>query len=225
MKIFSLLFILAFSLTTVFAQKADVEVYEKKDGDKVIIVARNTGQSDYNVKVTITSEGMDVLPSSVVEAKVPAGYMKEMATITPRAGMTWTYGYDVTMTQLLTKSTVKTDASKPTAPTTQKTTTTANPTPPKQAAPASALSDAKIILYSKPGCGRCTIAKNQLTSLGIKFDEVNTQSGSPEVNNMWSQLRNQGFTGGSVTMPVIRVDGKYHYDINNLQDFVAKLKS
>ena len=64
-----------------------------------------------------------------------------------------------------------------------------------------------------------------MNELGIEYFEVNTQSTSPEVPNMWSQMRSQGFPGGSVTMPVVRVHGKYYYDIKNLQEFVSNLKS
>ncbi len=225
MRFYILVSVLSFGFSA-FAQKQDVEVYEKKEGDKVIVMARNTGTCDYKVKVTITSEGMDVNPSSVIEVNLPAGFMKEMATITPRPGTTWSYGYDVTITQLLTKApaTPSTPAS-PKAPTATKQTTSGTTTLElKEAAPVPTLSTADIILYAKPGCGRCTLVKNQFVSLGIKHEEVNTQSSSPEVANMWAQLRNQGFSGGSVTMPVIRVNGKYHYDIKNLQEFVDKLK-
>src|SRR5688572_27748867 len=200
-----------FIASFLFAQKPDVEVYEKKDGEKTLIIARNTGKVESSVKVSITSEGMDIVPSPVVEATVPPGYMKEMATITPRPGETWSYSYDVAITQPITKPAVKpvtpgtatSPASKPQTTATGQQTNTADP----------ALSNAAIILYAKPGCGRCTYAKKQLTSLGIEFLEIDTHSSSPEVPNMWAQMRDQGFKSGSVTMPVIRVEGKYYYDI------------
>lgn len=217
-----------FFTTAIFGQKPEVEVYEKKDGDKTLIIARNTGKTESTVKLTITSQGMDVVPSSVVEAVVPAGFMKEMATITPRPGELWSYSYDVSITQSVTKpiSTPSTPAAptQPSSPKSPVTTTNSN-TPQKIQTPDPALSNADIILYAKPGCGRCTSAKKQLTSLGIEFIEVDTHSDSPEVPNMWAQMRSQGFKGGSVTMPVIRVKGQYHYDIHDLGSFISKLKS
>ncbi len=210
------LFIYSFS----FAQKKDVEVYEKKEGDKIHVIARNTGKTDYKVKVTITSEGMDVSPSPVVEALVPAGYMKEMATITPRPGEGWSYSYDVSITQTIVKTPANSSTTPSIQPKSPETTTITQTTP----APGPALSNADIMLYAKPGCGRCTYAKKQLTSLGIEFLEIDTHSKSPEVPNMWAQMQNQGFAGGSVTMPVMRVNGKYHYDIKDLEGFINKLK-
>ena len=223
MRLLAFLFALVSFTSFTIAQKPDVEVYEKKEGDKVILIARNTGQSDYNVKVTIRSTGMDVVPASVVEAKVPGGYMKEMATITPRQSIGWSYEYDVAITQTITKTTAI--PAKPVSPAVQKPATAGTTTVEKTPAPDPSLSTANIILYAKPGCGRCTIVRNQMNDLGIEYFEVNTQSTSPEVANMWSQMRSQGFAGGSVTMPVVRVNGKYYYDIKNLQEFVSNLKS
>ena len=214
-----------FLTTAIFGQKPEVEVYEKKEGDKTLIIARNTGKSESTVKLTITSQGMYVVPSSVVEAKVPAGFMKEMATITPRPGELWSYSYDVSITQSVSKPTsTPATSTTPSSPKSTVTTTTSN-TPQKISTQDPSLSNADIILYAKPGCSRCTYAKKQLTSLGIAFLEVDTHSDSPEVPNMWAQMRSQGFKGGSVTMPVIRVKGQYHYDIPDLGSFISKLKS
>lgn len=227
MKSSVLLFVGLFISSISFSQKQDVQVYEKKEGDKVIVIARNTGTVDYAVKINITSEGMDVTPSTVVEASIPAGHMKEMATITPRPASTWSYSYDVTITQTITKPATKTVPSNtsPTATPKQPNATTSTQPAQKSVVTTPSLSNANIILYSKPGCGRCTMARNRLTSLGIEFLEVNTHSDSPEAPNMWAQMRSQGFAGGSVTMPVIRVDGKYHYDIKDLEGFISKLKT
>lgn len=222
-------FSIVFLLTSIvaYSQKPDVEVYEKKEGEKVFVMARNTGKSDYKVKINISSQGMDVTPSSVVEASIPAGFMKEMAVITPRPGEIWSYDYNVTITQTVAKPSTNTPTTSNPSPTSTPKQPSANAVHTSQgtAAPVSNLSSADIILYAKPGCGRCTFAKKQMNSLGITYIEVNTQSDSPEVPNMWSQMRNQGFTGGSVTMPVMRVKGQYHYDIKDLESFIGKLKS
>ena len=222
MKIFFLSLVAFLFASVSYAQNSEVEVYEKKEGDKTLIMARNIGKSEYKVKVTIKSEGMDVSPSSVVEVSLPAGFMKEMARVTPRPGELWSYSYDVAISRTVSKTTT-TPASTPDAP--KQTTTATTTTTPKTVKASPILSDAAIILYAKPGCGRCTFAKKHLNNLGIAYEEVDTQSDSPEVPNMWTQLRNQGFKGGSVTMPVIRVNGQYHYDIKDLEGFIGKLKS
>ena len=222
MKVVS--FIIAFLCTSgvVSAQKPDVDVFEKKEGEKVIIMARNTGKTEYTVRITINSRGMDVAPSQSVEAKVPAGYMKEMATLVPIPGQLWSYSYDISILQTVSKTVAKVPTETPATP--GRETSTSGPSKPKETPAQPSLSTSEIILYAKPGCGRCTYAKKQFNSLGIKFEEVDTQSSSAEVPNMWAQMRNQGFKGGSVTMPVIRVDGKYHYDIKDLESFINNIK-
>ena len=86
--------LLAFVLNG-FSQAQDIEVFEKKDGNKNIVIARNIGKVSYFVTVSITAKGMDVTPGMKVQAVVPAGYMKEMATLVPRPGEAWSYGYEI----------------------------------------------------------------------------------------------------------------------------------
>ena len=220
MKTILSFFILFLVLSTGFAQKQDIEIFEKKEGSKTIVIARNVGKIDYTVSLSITASGMDVSPSTNIEAVIPAGFMKEMANLTPRPGESWEYGYDVSFT----KSISKTDIQPTPAPQEPKTSATAKTITNTPAPAAPDLTKADIVLYSKPGCSRCSFVKKQLESQGIAFEEFNTASSSPEINNMWAQLRNSGFTGGSVTMPVVRANGKYYYNIPDLAGFVEKLK-
>ena len=236
MKTILSIFTFCLLVSTSFAQKQDVEVFEKKEGNKVIVMARNTGKEEYSVAVTIESKGMDVTPSSKVETSIAPGYMKEMANLVPRPGESWEYSYEVNVSKT-TRTTTPTTVTSPTkatasptqtreehatTPTTTKTTTTT--ITPKPASPSPELSKANIILYSKPACGRCSFVKKQLIALNIPFEEYSTASTSPEINNMWAGLRDSGFTGETVTMPVVRVNGKYYYNIKDMQAFVNDLK-
>jgi glutaredoxin len=235
-KIYGIMKLYTFLLATLlfshsgFAQQKDIEVYEKKDGNKNIIVARNTSKTSYMVTVVITAKGMEVTPSTTVEAVIPGGYLKEMATLVPIPGEGWSYGYEVSFaeyTGALPKSsptTSPTQGSKPatTASTTplQKPTVAKAPVSPEE----TNLTSAPIVVYSQAGCGRCSFVKKDLTARGVKFVEIDVNSPSPEVNNMWQQLRDGGFNGDSVTMPIVRVDGQYHYNIKDLAGFVATIK-
>ena len=208
-------------MTAAFAQKQDIDVFEKKEGSKVIVIARNTGKVDYSVTLKITATGMDVSPSNTVETLIPAGKMKEMANLVPRQGESWEYSYQVSFVKSMGKTSVKIESQTTQEP--QAAAKKANPAPPTPP-PSTTLSKADIVLYSKPGCSRCSYIKKQLTSLSIPFEEYSTSSDSPEISNMWAQLRNSGFPGGSVTMPIVRANGKYYYNIPDLVGFVTKLK-
>ena len=220
MKTIFSIFLLFQLITIGIAQKKDIDVFEKKEGSTVLVIARNTGTMDYSVTVKITAKGMDVLPSATVEATIPAGYMKQMATITPRPGESWEYGYEVSYLPLGGKTTQPVTPTPPTPEAVQ-----TNPaTDAHEMSTAPELSKANIILYSKPGCSRCDFVKKELTAKGIAFEEYSTTSDSPEISNMWAGLRASGFSGGSVTMPVVRANGQYHYNIPDLSGFVASLK-
>lgn len=199
------------------AQAQDIQVFEKKDGNKITVVARNIGQVDYAVTVDIQSAGMNVTPGKNVSAVIPAGHMKDMAILEPIPGQGWSYGYDVSFTQSSggTGSGGQVNEAQPAS----------SPAAARPAsAPSPALSNAPLILYTQATCGRCTMAKKELSGRNLKFEEVDVNSGSPEVNAMWMKLRENGFTGTTVTMPVIRYNGIYHYDIKDLKEFLSTLK-
>lgn len=220
MKLYSVLLATLLVFSSAIAQENDIEVFEKKEGNKNVVFARNTGKMSYLVSITITAKGMDVTPGISVEAVVPPGYMKELASLTPRPGEAWSYGYDVSYMEHTGQ-----EVKSPTAPTTQ----TGSPgTPSLGATPPSAakaeLSSSPIIVYTQVGCGRCSTVKKEMKAKGIVFEEVDVNSGSPEVNAMWKNLRDGGFTGNNVTMPVVKVNGQLHYNIKDLLGFVDELK-
>lgn len=209
--------VLALLVTTgMMAQQNDITIFEKKDGNSNIVVARNTGKVPYLVTVDITSEGMMVAPGKKAQAIVPAGHMKEMATLTPIPGSAWSYGYEVSYMESTGQTSIPATTTGD-APEIHDADINENPSTEVQ------LTDAAIVMYSKPGCSRCATVKKELNARGIKFEEFSTTSGSPEINHMWKALRDGGFTGDSVTMPVMRVNGKYHYNIKDLVGFVKGL--
>lgn len=225
MKYSSALILVITLFVSARAQQEDIEIFEKKDGSKNIVMARNTGKVSYLVTIKINAKGMDVSPGMAVEAVVPAGYMKEMATLVPRAGESWSYGYDVSYMEYTgqpEKTTTTTTQTNQEAPASDK--AKVETVPATVAVPKAATSTAAIILYSQAGCGRCAYVKKEMTAKGISFEEVDVNSGSPDAANMWKQLREGGFTGDSVTMPVVKVNGQLHYNIKDLAGFVNGLK-
>ena len=221
--VFAMLFVITV-VGTGMTQQKDIEIFEKKEGQKNIVMARNTGKVAYLVTIKINSTGMDVTPGMAVEAVVPAGFMKEMATLTPRAGESWSYGYDVSFMEH-TGTTPKTTTPPPTKQESPTGNTATVETPPsKTVDPKSTPSTTGIIVYTQAGCGRCATVKKEMKAKGIQYTEFDVNSNSPEVTNMWKQLRDGGFTGDSVTMPVVKVNGQLHYNIKDLMGFVSGLK-
>lgn len=219
MKILPTLSLVILVTCGVSAQQNDITIFEKKDGQTNRVMARNTGKVAYEVTLDITSDGMTVVPGKRVSAIVPAGHMKEMASLTPIPGKAWSYGYEVSYME----SSGQSLTSDPPASETQDVYPEDTVAEMPDSAPAYKYTDAPIVMYSNPGCSRCAMVKKELNARGIKYEEYSTASDSPEINHMWKALRDGGFTGDSVTMPVMRVNGKYHYNIKDLAGFVKGL--
>src|SRR5690606_11676733 len=129
-----------------FSQTQDVEVFEKKEGNKVIVVARNVGKVSYEVTIDVNATGMTVAPGMTVKAVVPAGYMKEMVTLEPIPGQRWSYGYEISFMESMA-------AASPGVLSTTERVPAREPAPAPAETPA--LSDAALIIYTQHGCGRC----------------------------------------------------------------------
>jgi len=220
MKAKFFLIILLFLSMAIHAQQKDISVFEKKDGDKNIVVARNIGKIPYIVKLDIRASGMIVEPGIHTETVVPAGFMKDLATLTPKPGESWTYGYDVAFVQYTESASTQPPVSEAPASSVAISKTDNAPVSSPAASTKAEVDNSEIIIYSKPGCSRCAFVKKSLTDKGIKYKEVDVTSGAPEVNDMWMNLRHGGFSGESVTMPVVKVKGQLHYNIKDLQQFV-----
>ena len=225
MKLYTLLLATLLFSHSGFAQQNDIEVYEKKDGNKNIVIARNTSKTSYMVTIVINATGMDVTPSTTVEAVIPGGFMKEMATLVPIPGEGWSYGYEVSFVEYIGEAPKSNTVTKSSTPEKNTTLSQSGTTAKAPATPAATnLTTAPIVVYSQAGCGRCSFVTKEMQAKGVKFVEIDVNSPSPEVNNMWQKLRDGGFNGDSVTMPVVRVDGEYHYNIKDLAGFVSALK-
>jgi glutaredoxin len=81
----------------------------------------------------------------------------------------------------------------------------------------------KLYLF-QTGCSRCAYVRKSLNDKGIQYKEVDVTSGTPEVSDMWMNLRHNGFSGESVTMPVVKLKGQLHYNIKDLQKFVDAIE-
>ena len=213
-KHFFLFSLLLFGVA-VFAQQKDISVYEKKEGNTNIVIARNIGKVPYLVTLNIRATGMDVTPGLKAEAVVQPGFMKEVARLTPQPGVGWTYGYDVSYIQY-------TGSDNPPKNLEIKDAESSDVKAPSTVSPPA--DNNLIVVYSKPGCSRCSFIKKGLNDKGIKYKEVDVTTADPMVNEMWKNLRDGGFSGESVTMPVVKVNGKLHYNIKDLNKFISEIQ-
>ncbi len=220
MKTYIVLFATLVLSVCAFGQEHDIEIFEKKEGNQNIVMARNIGKVSYLVTLNIEAEGMIVNPGIKVEAVVPPGYMQSLATLEPKPGVGWSYGYDVSFVEYVGELPTPEKDKLASDQSTETNSSVEVPVPPATASS----TDAAIVVYTRQGCGRCSFIKKELKKKEIAFAEVDVNSGVPEADDMWKLLRESGFTGTSVTMPVVKVRGELHYNIKDMNAFINDLE-
>lgn len=82
-----------------------------------------------------------------------------------------------------------------------------------------------IVVFAKDGCSRCEFTTRYLVDNNIDFRFIDTSDkNKPQNKKMWNLVKLDNPYIKSVKMPVILVDGKISYSINDLKAFVTKLK-
>jgi glutaredoxin len=81
-----------------------------------------------------------------------------------------------------------------------------------------------IVVFSKDGCSRCHLTTSFMLDNNIDFKMINTSAGDENDRFMWDMIKKDNPLIKRLTMPVILIDGKISYNINDLKGFVAKLK-
>lgn len=90
-----------------------------------------------------------------------------------------------------------------------------------EATPMSELEEDKLNIFTKKGCSRCRRVVAELTSRKIPFKEFDTTAKNGHNDLMFNLLRQSGFKGNSVTMPVILSGGKVLYDVPDIEKWLA----
>ncbi len=80
-----------------------------------------------------------------------------------------------------------------------------------------------ITVFGKNHCGRCSSFISGLKRNGVEFKEYNVDDSDTADALMWQKLADAGFTSGSIMMPVVIVDDKVLYNIENLSGLLSQL--
>jgi glutaredoxin len=92
-----------------------------------------------------------------------------------------------------------------------------------EATPMSELVEDRMNIFTKKGCSRCRRVIEQLSARKIPFKEFDTSASNRHNDLMFNMLRQSGFKGGSVTMPVILMEGKVLYDLSDIDKWLESL--
>jgi glutaredoxin len=204
MRLVALLLCLCLSFLVV-AQK-DVQLFEKQENGQIVIYAKNVSKQDLKIDLRIESSGLNLSNSMPHTQILKAGTTEEAITLTPIPNMAWSYKTSLSYT-----------------PVDNKTDYSISTESPKHKGKKPLTESNGIVLYTKPGCGRCKQAVNHLQKSGTQYREVDISERSSDVDAMWLALREQGFEGSSIKTPVIQINRKLYYQMQDVDAFLEKM--
>src|SRR6476659_589344 len=70
-----------------------------------------------------------------------------------------------------------------------------------------------LIVFFRPGCSRCETFRMMLDENCIPYTSVDMSTDDPRIPQMWKDIQNQGFNGGTIHYPVIRHHGIVIWDM------------
>lgn len=199
--IIALLFI---GLNTVGGISQDVELEEERAVNGIKLFAKNNTADELEVLITVTYTGFTTDDKSPVSKVLNPSSKSLVFTLTAPAGVSCDYNVSVSYKK------AKKAVEKPT--TTQGRTTSIQ------------MNTAKINVFTQDGCGRCEYVVKYFKDMNIPFVELNTTIHDPNQELMFEKLKEAGFTGNSVQMPVVWQNGKLDYNIKDLAKWVKTVK-
>lgn len=198
-----------------FSQSTEIDIIkEEKAGDVVTYHAKNNTKESLVVEFTLEGSGFISDKGNNIKVVVKPLAKQEIATITPIPGQTASYGMGF---KYYKGNTIAASISGDTG----------GPSVQKQEIPATITPDdlnSGITLFTKDGCGRCSYAVKYLKDNNIPYREVNITKNKADANVMWRSLEKAGMGSSSVQTPVIVVDGKANFQINDMKTFLSTLK-
>lgn len=212
MQRFSILLFVLCTALSLSAQK-DIQLIERQEHGFIIISAKNISKTDHQLTLTVESTGVTLSRPMPYSHFLKAGKTEELVTLTPEKGKAMSYKASVSFTTV--SNTFNTE-SQPISDGSTHSKTAITPETQRERIEG-------IVLYTKPGCGRCTVARQHLNALSKPFTEIDITQQSSEINALWSGLRNQGLKGNRVTTPVIAKDGIYYHEIPDIRKFLDDL--
>ncbi len=185
-----------------FGQQQDVELTSVQEGNKIKVTATNHSKIQQEITVSATIENLKGYDGPITKL-LPANKSAEITVLemVPNKQVAFSASYTfipkptdaeiALQDQLLKEKTIK------------------------------SLEDMKegIVLFYKDGCPRCNYVTTYMLNNDIGFKLIDTTSDEKSQVLMWDLLKLEKPELKNVTMPVVLVNGKIAYDIENLKRF------
>jgi glutaredoxin len=206
-----------------YAQKKDIEITTNQNDKGVIFNAVNNSNVQQEVTLILTIENLTGYKAPITKL-VPPNSTVEMVKLFFVKNKKWNYSSNYSYKPSMSKSEViankkkqdekaKADALAYNKKIKQKTTND--------------VGDYKkgIVVFSKDGCPRCHYTTSYMLDNNIDFRMINTTIDDKQSKLMLDILRMENPNISTFTFPVVIIDGKVSYSIDDLKGFVSKIKN
>lgn len=176
----------------------EVEVYQKEEGNKVIIMGKNNLDEEVEVTLKIDYKGYktsDVYPKMVTLGKKEE---KALTTLTAPPNTACEYGISLSYKK-------KVSGNKKVTRTT-----------------GIQINPVKVNVFTRDDCPRCQYVIETFDKNKVVFLELNTTIAPDNLDLMFEKLNANGYKSTQVQMPVVIYKDKIYYNIENLKEFVKQ---
>jgi glutaredoxin len=189
------------TITVVHAQD-EVEVYEKLENNKVLIMGKNNLNEAIELTLQLQYKGYmssDVYPKKVV---INGGQELVLTTLTNNPKVLCEYGTSVSYKKV-------------------------NPTQNKRVTRTTGIqiNPVKVNVFTKDDCPRCAFVIEELEKNGVVFLELNTTIAPSNNDLMFEKLKEAGYKENNIQMPVVVNKGEVYYNIKDLKTFVKQFSN
>ena len=204
MKHLALMFFFMF-VSSVFAQKQDVEIITSENENITTLVAKNNSdKKKFKINLALETQGYKVTPGPPYEVVVGPGDSVDIVKLVAKIGEPQSLGYKISYTTVGGQSSLAANI-------------------PEDKVQAQ-FANSAIVIFTKDTCTKCAYAKKKMNELGITFKELPLED-NENSELMWSALFNQGFDTNTIGTPVFAIKGKIKYNITDMDKFIKDLEN
>lgn len=195
--ILSVLSIFVFS-STCLSQEETVKITSERIENIVKLFAENTSDEIYNIELTVISTGFKHIKNYPILESIQPGEKKYITQMIAKKNEEASYKISLAYSKAQVKKVAKerigeissTDISK------------------------------GVVIFTKDGCGRCKSVERFVKENKIEHTLLNITK-NPSTNSlMWRTLADSGYTKQTVQTPVLVINGKIHYNVNNYNSLI-----
>jgi glutaredoxin len=175
-----------------------VKITSERNDNIVNLFAENTSDEIYNIELTVISTGFKHVNNYPILKTVNPQEKKYITQIIAKKNEEASYNISLEYSKAQNK--------------------------PKQNEQISKISTQDIskgiIIFTKDGCGRCKSVERFVKENNIEHTLLNITKNPNDNSLMWRTLADKGYSKKTVQTPVLIINGKIHYNVNDYNSLI-----